>query len=122
MTMWPKASITWPAYPSRSTSRVALTLSASRKIVATSTIVGKTAKSSGFFTCIATSSTSRLMEMLKAMRMSSTAAGSGTTIIRTTRTTATGTARRASRLDGMQDLRMKGVRGSVARRVLAVRG
>ena len=109
MTMWPKASMTWPAYPSRSTSRVDDTASASRRIVPTSTTVGKTANSSGLRTCIATSSTSSAIAMLPAMSTSSRAAGSGTTIMITTTTTTIGTASLAIRLDGMQEPPRKGV-------------
>ena len=62
---------------------MALTLSARRKSVSTSTTAGKAANSSGLCTNIATSSTSSALVMLSAISMSSTTAGSGTTSITT---------------------------------------
>ena len=63
---------------------------------------GKTANSSGFRTCIETSSTSSDIAMLPAMRTSSRAEGNGTTIMTTTMTTMMGTASRAILLDGIR--------------------
>ena len=117
ITMCPNASITCPAKPSRSTSRVALTFSASRNSVATSTTVGNTANSSGLRTCIEISSTIRLAAMLTEISTSSTNAGSGTTIITTTTTTATGTARRVNRLDDTWHLSLRADRAWVRARV-----
>ena len=79
--------------------RVALMLSASRKRVATSSRAGKTAKSSGFLTNIAISSTSSAPVMLTASSMSITKVGSGTIIMTTIETTAMGTPYCANRLD-----------------------
>ena len=73
---------------------------------------GKTANSSGLRTCIATSRTSSAIAMLPAMSTSSSAAGSGTTIMITTSTTMTGTASRAMRLGAIDDLLVRGARGS----------
>ncbi len=91
MTKWPKVSITLPAYPSRSTSRVALTLRARRKSVATRISAGNDEKSSGLCTNIAVSRISSAPLMLKAISMSSSTGGSGTTSMTTIATTATGT-------------------------------
>ena len=55
MTKLPKVSTTLPAYPSVRTSRVVLTLSASRNSVSTRMTAGNDAKSSGLVTNIATS-------------------------------------------------------------------
>ena len=57
-TKCPNVSITFPAYPWTSTSRVALTLSARRKRVRTRRTAGKEAKSSGRLTNIAVSNSS----------------------------------------------------------------
>ena len=91
ITKWPKASITLPAYPSSSTSRVALTLSARRNSVATRISAGKAEKSRGRRTNIAVIRISIAPVMLAAISMSSSSGGSGTTSMTTTATTATGT-------------------------------
>ena len=90
-TKWPKVSITLPAYPSMSTSRVALTLSASRNSVITRTTAGNAAKSRGRCTNIAVSRISSAAVMLTAISRSSTSAGSGTTSITTIMTMPSGT-------------------------------
>ena len=54
-TKWPNASMTWPAKPSRRTSRVDATFRPSRNSVNTRSSDGKTEKSSGRFTYIAVS-------------------------------------------------------------------
>ena len=81
---------------------MALTLSARRKSVATSRMVGKTANSSGLCTFIATSSTSSAMAMLSAISRSSSIAGSGTTIITTMTTMPAGTPSWSSRLEATE--------------------
>ncbi len=90
-TKCPKVSITLPAYPSRSTSLVALTLRASRNSVITSTTAGNAAKSSGRWTNIAVSRMSSAPVMFSAISRSRTMAGSGTTSITTMNTMPTGT-------------------------------
>ena len=86
------ASMTWPAYPSPSTSRVDATLIPSRKSVATSRREGNTEKSRGFFTNMLVSSTTSAKRMLMMMRMSSSQVGIGTTSSMMMPTTAIGTA------------------------------
>ncbi len=90
-TKWPNVSITRPAYPSTSTSRVALTLRASRKRVITSRIEGNEAKSRGRTTNIAVIRISSAPVMFMAMSRSRTIGGSGMTSITTIITTPTGT-------------------------------
>src|ERR1700677_4426024 len=92
ITKWPKLSITTPAYPCRRMSRVAATLRARRNIVATSTSVGNTEKSSGRFTCMAVRRIRIDPVMLAVMRRSTTNVGSGTTRTTTTATTERGMA------------------------------
>ena len=82
----PKASITCPAEPgpacpSSKTTRVDATLSDKRSNVVISKTVGKTEKSSGFITLIATSMTMIEIAMLKVKKRSSMNGGSGSTII-----------------------------------------
>jgi hypothetical protein len=75
-----------------STRRVDETLSASRNSVATRSSDGKTAKSSGRLICMATSRISSDAVMFRPSSRSSTAAGIGTTSMRTIATTPMGTA------------------------------
>ncbi len=99
-TKWPKVSITLPAYPSRSTSRVALTLSARRNRVITRMTAGKAEKSSGRCTNIAVSRISSAPMMLSAISRSRTTAGSGTTSITTMKTMPIGHAQLCQTLEG----------------------
>ena len=89
---WPKASMTWPAYPSPSTSRVEATFRPSRNRVATSSSDGNTEKSSGLRTNIVVSRMTRASRMLMMIRTSSRTAGIGTTSSRIMPMTPTGTA------------------------------
>ena len=81
---------------------MALTLSARRNTVITSSSVGKTEKSSGRLTCIAVSSTSIAALMFIVINRSSTKLGSGITSITTTATTASGTTNNLTFFDLMK--------------------
>ena len=70
-----------PVCPSSRTTRVEATFNDNRSSVVTSSTVGKTEKSSGFITLMATSMTITEMAMLKVKKRSSTKGGSGRTII-----------------------------------------
>src|SRR5689334_12479171 len=105
-TKCPEVSMTLPAYPSRSTRRVALTLSASRNSVITRITAGNAAKSNGRWTVIVVRSTRSAPVMFSAMSRSSTIAGSGTTSITTISTMPTGTPNRVIALESTQHLSM----------------
>jgi hypothetical protein len=102
-TKWPNDSMTWPANPCSSTSRVALTLSASRNIVAMSSREGKIEKSSGRVTYMLTSRISTAPVMLTAMSRSRSTVGSGTMSMTTMNTIAAGTPIWPRRVDFTQD-------------------
>ena len=78
-TKWPKASMTSPAYPSRSTRRVEATFRPRRNRVSTRTRLGKIDRSSGLVMKRVVMSTSSDMTMLTLMSTSSSAGGNGTT-------------------------------------------
>ncbi len=84
--------MTWPACASLRINRVDATFRPRRKRVATSSRLGKTEKSSGFFTNIAVSRISSAKAMFDTMSTSSSGAGIGTINSRMIPTTPRGTA------------------------------